>query len=136
MNCLAARTAATSSGWPVTQPIFQPVNENVLPPELIDTVRSGMPGRVAIGTCSPVYTRCSYTSSVTTSRSRVTAIRAMAVISSRVNTAPVGLCGELSRMARVRGVTAARSASRSGRKPGGRSVTGTRTPPAMAIEAA
>ncbi len=120
----------------MTQPIFQPVNENVLPPELIDTVRSGIPGSVASGTCSPVYTRCSYTSSVTTSRSRLTAIRAMAVSSSRVNTAPVGLWGELSRMARVRGVTAAASAARSGRKSGGRSVTGTLVPPAIAIDAA
>ena len=54
---------------PVTQPIFQPVKENVLPAELIVTVRSAMPGRVAIGTCRPSKTRCSYTSSVTTSRS-------------------------------------------------------------------
>jgi hypothetical protein len=29
------------------------VNENVFPAELIDTVRSGMPGSDAIGTCSP-----------------------------------------------------------------------------------
>ena len=39
---------------PVTQPIFQPVNENVLPAELIDTVRSRIPGSEAIGRCSPV----------------------------------------------------------------------------------
>jgi len=54
----------------------------------------------------------------------------------RVNTAPVGLCGEFSRMAPVRGLTAARSAPMSGRNRGGRSVTGTRTPPAIAIDAA
>ena len=52
-------TAVTSSADAVTQPIFQPVNENVLPAELIDTVRSAMPGRVPIGTCSPVNTMCS-----------------------------------------------------------------------------
>ena len=66
----------------------------------------------------------------------LTAIRAIAVISARVKTAPVGLCGEFSRMARVRGVTRARRAAMSGRNPGGRSVTGTRIPPAIAIEAA
>ena len=43
----------------MTQPTFQPVNENVLPPEPIVTVRLRIPGRVAIGTCSPSYTRCS-----------------------------------------------------------------------------
>ena len=37
-----------------TQPIFQPVNENVLPADEIVTVRSRMPGSVASGTCSPV----------------------------------------------------------------------------------
>ena len=51
---MTARTAATSSAVAVTQPIFQPVNENVLPAELIDTVRSRMPGSEPIGTCSPV----------------------------------------------------------------------------------
>ena len=56
--------------------------------------------------------------------------------SARVKTDPVGLCGELSRISRVRAVMAARSASRSGLKSGGRSVTGTRTPPAMAMQAA
>ena len=49
---LAPSTAATRSAGPVTQPIFQPVNEKVLPELEIVTVRSNMPGRVAIGTCS------------------------------------------------------------------------------------
>ena len=49
---------------------------------------------------------------------------------------PVGLCGEFTSSSRVRGVIAARSASRSGRNDGGRSVTGTRVPPAMAMQAA
>ena len=60
----------------------------------------------------------------------------MAVSSARVNTAPVGLWGEFSRIARVRGVTAAASAARSEPKAGGRSATGTRVPPAIAIDAA
>ena len=68
-----------------------------------------MPGSVASGTCSPSNTRCSYTSSVTTSRScsmhelgdrrRARRVR---------STLPVGLCGELSRISFVRGVIAAR----------------------------
>ena len=79
---------------------------------------------------------CSYTSSWITSRSRSQASSAIAVSSARVNTDPVGLCGEFTRISRVRGVTAARSASRSGRKPGARRVTGTRWPPASAMHAA
>ena len=56
---MAVFTAVTSSGAALTQPIFQPVKENVLPAELTDTVRSRMPGNSAIGTCSPSKTRCS-----------------------------------------------------------------------------
>ena len=45
---------------PVAQPTFHPVNENVLPPEPIVTVRSAIPGSVAIGTCGwPSNHRCS-----------------------------------------------------------------------------
>ena len=67
---MAARTAATSSGGPCTQPTFQPVTENVLPADEIVSVRSAMPGSVAIGTCGrPSKTMCSYTSSVTTTAS-------------------------------------------------------------------
>ena len=39
--------------------IFQPVSENVLPVELSVTVRSRIPGSVAIGMCRPSNTRCS-----------------------------------------------------------------------------
>ena len=53
------RTAVTSSGLPVTQPIFQPVKENVFAAELIVTVRSGMPGSETMGRCAPSYTMCS-----------------------------------------------------------------------------
>jgi hypothetical protein len=35
MNCLVVLTAVTSSGVAMTQPIFQPVKENVLPAELM-----------------------------------------------------------------------------------------------------
>src|SRR5436190_19861647 len=45
-NCLTVRTAAVSSGDAHTQPIFQPVQENVLPPDEIVTVRSRIPGNV------------------------------------------------------------------------------------------
>ncbi len=112
-NCFAERTAATSSAGAVIQPTFQPVNEKVLPAEEMVTVRSRMPGKPARGRWEPSKTRCSYTSSVTTSRSRSTARAAMAVSSSAVRTVPVGLCGVFSRSSRVRGVTAARSSSRS-----------------------
>ena len=36
---MAVRTAATSSGGAQTHPIFHPVNENVLPPDEMVTVR-------------------------------------------------------------------------------------------------
>ncbi len=49
---LAPSTAATSSGGPLTQPIFHPVNEKVLPELEMVTVRSNIPGSVAIGTCA------------------------------------------------------------------------------------
>ena len=50
-NCLTARTAATSSVGPCTQPTFHPVTEKVLPAEEMVSVRSAIPGSVAIGTC-------------------------------------------------------------------------------------
>jgi len=120
----------------VTQPTFQPVNEKVLAAELMLTVRPAIPGSDAIGRCVPSNTMCSYTSSETTSRSCSQASSATRASSPGVNTTPVGLCGVFSRITRVRGVIAARSASRSGRKSGGRSVTGTRVAPAIATEAA
>ena len=48
---LAPSTAATRSAGPVAQPIFQPVNENVLPELEMVSVRSNISGRVASGTC-------------------------------------------------------------------------------------
>ena len=45
---------------PHIQPIFHPVVLNVLPPDEIVSVRSAMPGSVAIGTwAAPGNTRCS-----------------------------------------------------------------------------
>ena len=42
------RTAATSAAGPHTQPIFHPVVLNVLPPLEMTSVRSRMPGSVAM----------------------------------------------------------------------------------------
>ena len=68
-------------------------------------MRSAIPGNVAIGRCcAPSNTRCSYTSSVITSRSCSTASPASAASSPRRSTVPVGLCGLLSTSARVAGV--------------------------------
>ena len=54
------RTAASSSGAAHTQPIFQPVKENVFPAEDTVTVRSAMPGSEPSGRCSASSnTRCS-----------------------------------------------------------------------------
>ena len=136
MNCLAVRTAVTSSSGPHTQPIFQPVKLNVLPAELMVSVRSAMPGKVASGRCSPSNTRCSYTSSVTAMRSCSTHSRAMASSSATVNTLPVGLCGRVEqeqpravgdeRLERVDVRLVGRAAS---------SVTGRSRAPAMAATA-
>ena len=61
------------------------------------------------------------------------AIRASASVSARVRTMPVGLCGLLSSSSRVLPLIMLSSLSRSGRKPGGSSVSGTRTAPAIAM---
>ena len=78
-NCLAPIMARTSGAGPVAQPIFQPVNEKLLPPELIVRVRSAMPGSVEIGMWSTPKVRCSYTSSLMTTRSCSMASSATAV---------------------------------------------------------
>jgi hypothetical protein len=128
---LAPSTDATRAAGPLAHPTFQPVKENVLPPLEIVSVRSHMPGSVAIGTCGTSKVRCSYTSSLMTTRSCSRATCATAASSSAVSTVPVGLCGVFSRIAVVRGVTAARSSSSGSRKSGARSVTGRRTAPAI-----
>ena len=59
-TCLAVFVASTRAAGPHAHPIFQPVVLNVLPPDEIVSVRSAMPGSVAIGMCSaPEKTRCS-----------------------------------------------------------------------------
>ena len=129
------RTAATSAGGAQSQPTFHPVNEKVLPDEEIVTVRSRMPGSVASGMCSrPSKTRCSYTSSVMARRSCSIAQRGDVLELGAMNTLPVGLCGVLSRIARVRGVIAARELVRVERPVAacGRSVTTRRRAPASA----
>ena len=133
-NCFTVRTALVSAAGAATQPIFQPVTLNDLPALPTMTVRSRMPGRVAIGTCRrPSKTRCSYTSSAMTTRSFRSATSAITESSSDVNTLPVGLCGVLSRIALVLLVIAALSSSGSKRHPlpsplsSRRSVTGRRS---------
>ena len=58
-HCLAASTAPTRSAGPVAQPTFQPVKEYDLPALDSVSVRSAIPGSVAIGTCATSKTRCS-----------------------------------------------------------------------------
>ena len=61
------------------------------------------------------------------------AIRAIASVSARVSTMPVGLCGLLSSSSRVLPVILRSSSARSGRKSGARRVSGTRVAPAIAM---
>ncbi len=138
-NCFTVWTARTYGAGAVTQPVFHPVTENDLPADDTDTVRSRIPSRVASGMCSvSSKVRYSYTSSVIATRSCSRHTSAMASSSPRVNTVPAGLCGEFTRIARVRGPAAARSSSGSNvnRPSTGRSMTGLRTAPASAITAA
>lgn len=113
-----------------------------MPADEMRSVRSRIPGRVARGTCGAAAsgkTRCSYTSSVTAYASCSWQSSATRASSSGVKTLPVGLCGEFSSTSRVRGPNAARSAAGSkAYRPSspGRSVTGRRTAPASAMEAA
>ena len=54
-------------------------------------------------------------------------------MSSAVHSAPEGLCGELMKIIRVRGVTAARRRCQSTEKSAGSSATCTHTPPAKSM---
>ena len=134
-NWCAARTPAVSGGGAIAQPIFQPVSEKVLPSDESVTVRSAMPSSVARQMCSPWKTSRSYTSSV---RAITSCLRHRAAIrssSARLKTLPVGLCGVLTRMTRVRSEKARRSWASSRAKSGGRRVTNRGTAPAMATHA-
>ena len=102
-----AHRGRRSSGGAQTQPIFQPVHENVLPPDEIVTVRSRMPGNVASGTCAAVEHEVLVDLVGDGDEVVLDAqLRRSSSSSSRVKTLPVGLCGELSRSSRVRGVIA------------------------------
>ena len=79
---------------------------------------------------------CSYTSSVTITASCSVASAPIRVSCSRVNTAPVGLCGVLTSTSRVRAEKAARSSSGSKANVGGRSGTARSVAPDSAIVAA
>ncbi len=70
------------------------------------------------------------------SASRRSAMRTMWRIASSLKTEPVGLCGELTTIMRVRGLVARWSRSGSGWKSGATSGTGTSTAPASAATAA
>ena len=66
--------------------------------------------------------------------SRSRAMLAIASMSSRVSTPPVGLCGELRMISLVRGVTSERNSSGSKRKSSAsRSAYGTGVPPAKRV---
>ena len=105
--------AVTSAAGPHIQPIFQPVVLNVLPPDEIVSVRSRMPGSVAIGTCVGAREHEVLVDLVGDDDEVVLDGERgdRRANSSRVNTLPVGLCGVLSRISFVRGVIAARSSS-------------------------
>ena len=139
MYCFAARTPATRSAGPVTQPTFQPVQLSILPALEMRSVRSAIPGSVEMDTCSmPSKVRCSYTSSEIAIASNSWHRAAICSRSSRGRTAPVGLCGVFTSTARVRGENAARSESTSSRKrPSFRTIrAGRRVAPAIAMVAA
>ena len=113
-----------------TRPADLPSGDaSVLPPLPIATVRSRMPGRPASGRCVlPSKSKCSYTSSVTTMRSRSTARSAMSWSSVPSKTFPVGLCGVLSKISLVRGVIAWRNSSASNVAPVAGTAQGYRPP--------
>ncbi len=89
------------SAGPQAHPIFQPVTLNIFAALEMVTVRSAIPGNPAG--------------------------RAIAGGSASVATMPIGLCGELTMIARVRGVSARRSASTSIANPRPSATNGTAT---------
>ena len=122
---------------PVTQPIFQPVNEKVLPALEIGDSALGHPRQLGdrdvwLVEGEVLVHLVGDDEQVVLDRRR----RATASSSSRLSTAPVGLCGEFSRIdLGARSVTASRSRSSSSRKSGGSSRTGTQRPRAIAMVA-
>ena len=106
---MAVRAAATSGAGPHSQPIFHPVVLNVLPPEEIVSVRSAIPGSVASGTCDGAGEHEVLVDLVGDDDQVVIdgQLGDHAPARAASNTLPVGLCGVLSRIIRVRGPTAA-----------------------------
>ena len=76
---------------------------------------------------------CSYTSSLMSTMLVGSKISCSVSMSCLDQIMPLGLCGELIRMARVLGVIAARILSKSGRKVPGLRGTRTTTPPANSM---
>ena len=76
---------------------------------------------------------CSYTSSLITKTSVGASRSCSCCISARVQTVPLGLCGVLIMIARVRGESAAAILAKSGRKVPGTSGTRTTVPPASSM---
>ena len=134
-NWCAARTPAERFGGATAHPTFQPVRLKVLPKLESVTVRSRIPGSVAIESGRSPYQISSYTSSASTRQSAARATRATASSSARSSTRPVGLCGVLMTIIRVRGPTARASASTGNRKSGADRRTVRTVPPASATHA-
>ena len=82
------------------------------------TVCSSMPGCASGVSCRPRQTMWQYGSSLNTATSRPRTNSARPRMSSRVATPPVGLCGELRKIALARGSSRRKRATswRSGRK--------------------
>ena len=134
---MTVRTAFTSSAGPVTQPTFQPVTENVLPADEIVTVRSRHAGQG--GQRHVLAVEDQVLVDLVGDRDQVVLD---AHGGDRLELGPgEDLAGRVVRGVEqhARGcaaVTAARSASRSKAKSGGRSVTHRRVAPASATQAA
>ena len=82
---------------------------------------------------APSKTMCSYTSSEISSTLVGASSSSSVRMSASVHTVALGLCGVLTMMRRVRGVSAAAILPKSGRKLPGVSGTRTTTPPANSI---
>ena len=96
--------------------------------------REASPGkRAALWCCWPSNTMCSYTSSLISSVSVGASSSCSLSISSRDQTVALGLCGELTRIARVLLFRAAAILPKSGRKVPGVSGTRTTVPPASSM---
>ena len=120
----------------MVQPIFQPVRLKVLPRLDITTVRSRIPGSVAIETGGSPNQISSYTSSENTKQSAARATAAIPSSSERVSTRPTGLCGLLIKIALVCGPTTRRSSSIGNANSGARKRMARTVPPAIATHAA